>query len=231
MKKIVLSVILLIFSVSLLVFSIFAWFTNRTTLSNLIITTGNVEVSALLYKWDDFDYDGILDIDQYGEEIFTEVDTSQSYLVAGLNPGDTVTFTLYAENIGNIDGTLSILFGSFGGDLQGVIVYDAIKLDFVNESIQDIIYDGDTLTAANILSGTGEKTLVSEELLQTEQACYFTFTLKFATLAELQSIDSEFLLYDNLNEYMSVPESTPEITANIKHFTMTITVQLMQYAG
>jgi len=206
MKKIIFSLISLLFSVSLLIISIFGWFTFKASKDNLIITTGNMEVSVILYKGQDFDKDGLLDVDENGNEIFNQVDTTQDNLIEGLSPNDYVTLKLQVDNIGDYDGLTTIICGSFQGQLQNVLYVD----------------NGQGLTAeSQILTGE-DKTIFSDNLVLKQGSQDFIIKIKFATLSELQSLpDSPFLLNDNLNSYKSV-------SGSIKAFTMVITVQTVQ---
>jgi hypothetical protein len=209
MKKVILSIISLLFSVSLLVYAVFAWFTFRTEKGSFIITTGNVKVSATLYKGQDFDFDGFVDVDETGTDIYTLVDTEQSSLLSDINPGDIVTFKLHIVNEGSLDGQLTVKFSDFEGDLAPVMIYDDGDL-----SEGDRLYGNE----AEVIATSGTVIAAGE----TGNTYDFIFRLKFATLEELKSITAwGFAGYDNLNAFESSTEET-------KNFGMLITVVLMQ---
>lgn len=214
MKKLMFSIISLAVSFVLLIYSVYAWFSYRTTIDNIIITTGNMEITAELYKGQDFDLDGILDVDENNNEIFVLVNNTEGFLLENLNPNEIVTFKIHAENAGSLKGQLSIYFENFSGSLQDVLIID----------------NGTTpVGESQRLTGTRKTALANQVIdkpgIDLIPVPYdFIFKLRFATLTELLALDnSPFTGYENLNAYQSTSEE------DIKTFKMDIIAEFVNY--
>ena len=178
MKKLIMPIIALCIAVCCLVISVYAWFTGNINISNIIITTGNVDVSAELYKGTDFDLDGNLDSDELGNDIYEAV---TELTVTNLCPNDTVSYRLIITNIGDYNGLLSVYFTNYDGDLQYVLVNSSA----VRYTSSDI----------NVLT---------DYSLAINQIYNLDFTLRFATLSELKILSpSEFDTVTDLNYYQN----------------------------
>jgi hypothetical protein len=197
-KKIVASAIYLVLSLLMLAYSVYAWFTNRVAVTNIIIKTGNIDVEAELYIGQDYDYDGVVDIDENGDEIYLPLNNYKTQgeplqLVSGLNPGDIVSFKLWIKNVGTIDGMLGVYFGGFDGGLK-----DVMTLYSVNGT-----KTGDN---GGYIGGFSERELIysAPEKLRPEQESEVYFQLKFASLDELKALNPDtFSQYSHLNDYKS----------------------------
>ena len=83
MKKLIMPVICLALCLMLLVTAAYAWFTNRMALNNFIIITGNIDLEVEKFcRLSDFDYDGITDVDEDGDDIYIDIDYSAGSLLS-----------------------------------------------------------------------------------------------------------------------------------------------------
>ncbi len=85
--------ICLTFSVS------YALYTFVKTLPELDGNVGHLEFSSELYKGQDFDFDGIIDIDESGEEIYNPLATGIT--LTNIYPSQVLTYRLNIQNTGS----------------------------------------------------------------------------------------------------------------------------------
>lgn len=178
MKKIIISVIMLILSLVSLIAAVYAWFTENININNIIITTGNVDVAAELYRGKDFDKDGVLDTDINGQDI---IEPAVEFNLTDLCPGDIALYRLKVTNTGDYNGLLTVVFSGYEGGLQYVLV-----------------------SAANQRYTAGSITAVSDIQLVKNSSADIDIILRFATLDELRQLSpSEFENTADLNAYQN----------------------------
>lgn len=72
MKRVVIrNLISLVCILLLLTTTVYAWWITSDSIPDVIITTAKMESEIALYKGVDFNYDGILDVDSSGEDIYS----------------------------------------------------------------------------------------------------------------------------------------------------------------
>lgn len=228
MKKIIASAIYLALSLIMLAYSAYAWFTNRVAVTNIIISTGNIEVSATLKAGRDYDFDGIVDINQDGSDSYFEIGGEEFIeIFSDLQPGDIVSFKLEITNEGSIDGILNIFLRGFFtedsytyGDLKDVFMLYSVNGDTSFGKYLGNIEDNSALEPVYTLPGV----LKSK---QNENRAEVFFALKFLTLDELKTLNPDvFSEKQNLEDYKSTEGDGKKFLMNIMVELRTVTQEI-----
>jgi hypothetical protein len=117
-----------------------AWFSEAMKIRDMIINTGTVEAEFSLYKYVDFNCDGMIDVDfSTGQPLYAEVD---EIVIQNFVPGDTHTYRVEISNnsVGRAGyDTIDIVLGDrnlpeFSG---GVIRIGRRYLNSANQLVDD----------------------------------------------------------------------------------------------
>ncbi|MFA5449026.1 MAG: hypothetical protein WC292_01110 [Clostridia bacterium] len=219
-RKLIISILLLVFSTVSLVAVVWGWFTEGSTFRDFIITTGNVESEVTLYYLEDFDNDGSLDI--VNDAVVAREITQLN--IENIKPGDVYQYRLDIKNSGTLAGDLLVYF-----DFEDIEVGEKHYSQVL--TIESRVYDED----GNIIDSTGvaqmgmEKGVSFATVENIPPARNFNpqpslqvsvfFTIKFEMLDYLKIASPDmFGSLENLNDYK-----------NLDLETLSITVQLTQH--
>ena len=100
-RKIVFQIIMVVFIGLILISTVFAWFVTGSKSHNVIFTTGNLEVEAILYQANDSDFDGIFDESDYEEK-------TSDILIENAMSNQIYSFKLVIRNHSTIKGNLTV---------------------------------------------------------------------------------------------------------------------------
>lgn len=158
----------------------FAWWslTNQTRTDPFINTVGNLEID---YTFKQFN-EGVI-----GEAIVTTAEVD----FANAIPGDTYSYVIVVENIGNIDGLSSIYMYNVRSlsydDIEGWIALDAVNPTRIQNSFN---YE---VLAIRYLDNTDDTTLeaIFATLSSTNNKTYFTQAVDRYFLMENETLTSE----------------------------------------
>lgn len=200
-KRLIFHSILLFSLLTLLIAASFAWFISfNNQIENILVTTGNIQMSAKLYQMSDFNLDGILDVDENGNNIATEI---SSINISNMNPGEQYTYRLDVTNAGNIDGSLSLTLSDFSGSLSDVLYIDVINPSGVQKKF--------------LYNFTQNLLIFDKFSLIINETDNILFKIKFATVSELNNNSIPFNnSLEGLNYYKSKQ-------LNISKLTLTLT--------
>ncbi|NLL69317.1 MAG: hypothetical protein GX232_03825 [Acholeplasmataceae bacterium] len=142
-KKLGVLIVGIVLSAVTLMTSIFAWFANTRVDHPIIFTTGNIDVTATLYKADNVN-------------ISEPVPNSSYQLVTGpvvidnLVSGDVYRFKLVVKNTGNIPGNLTITLMN----LPNITIKDTIRLKYSDLNGTTYTHTQETFPINNFIIGT-----------------------------------------------------------------------------
>lgn len=199
-KRMIYQLALLIALFILLITASFAWFTSlNNSIDNIVITTGNIQMSTALYQINDFNLDGVADEDDNGNVIKTPI---SSITISNINPSEEFTYRLDVTNTGNIDGKLSLLLSAFSGQLTDVLFVEVIE----PSGFDKVFLNGKTLDV-----------LICDNIsLLVTQTKSIIFKIRFATATELTD---NGISYNNtlegLNYYKTKQLNISKLTAKL----------------
>ena len=127
------------------------------------ISTGTLDSEMTIYKARDFNRDGILDTDEYGEEIYDILLNSE---VTDFAAEEVFSFKVTVTNLGTIDGKLTVFFY-----IQEAIAQTLTYIIKVEEPYIEIQMQPGQLN-----------TIVNDMFLAGGQSCNLFFLIKIASI-------------------------------------------------
>ena len=148
-SKLIYSFLMVFTALTLSVVVIFAWFIITEKTEPIIISTGTLRSSCSLYYWDDDNYDGILEEDEYIEILEAGIIFNNAI------PGQVYHYKLVVENIGTIDGLLTISIGDILATNNDM--YNGFAVSFIEPEENSITFEeGDIVLFSDYFLEKGE---------------------------------------------------------------------------
>ena len=208
--------------VALLVTTVYAWWMEYDSVTNVNIVTAKMESEIVLYKGIDFNYDGLLDLDSEGDEMFTtkltsdcfdfrNVDVNGNVTAHNVIPTEIHTWKIVVTNKGNAVGLVNMKLVVQDEELKNVFKYFALTVDGERYYLNDVFNKG----IVNIYSGKDEirpnesrEFIIQFELLDYSELEGLEYTN--ISLEEYQEIQGKSLLISNekQNKFLDVILST-----------------------
>ena len=157
-RKLVYSLFMVIITLSILVFVVFAWFLVAEKTDPIIVSTGSLRTACALYYGVDSDFDGELDDGSYFE--ITEAGIEFTDVI----PGQIYTYKMVIENLGSVDGFLTITINDIIATHADM--YHGFTVSFLDPEAKEM----------NLVNG--DLTLFSDFVLATSTTYEFKFLIK-----------------------------------------------------
>lgn len=168
MKKILVkNLFSLLLVVCLLTSTVYAWWIKSDSISDIKVVTAKMESEIALYKGIDFNYDGLLDLDANGNELFTDKLESNNFDFRNITkdgsvtnhsiiPTEIHTWKVVVTNKGNAVGLVSMKLVVEDESLKDIFKYFVLIVEdkqyFLNEVFENnvvTIYESDTQIKPN----------------------------------------------------------------------------------
>ncbi|HHU42976.1 MAG: hypothetical protein QM214_02645 [Bacillota bacterium] len=195
-KRLVYSIILFLFSLSVAVTAVAAWFTpSAQYIDNIIITAGTVDAQARLFMIEDFNKDGVPDLVD-SKPVYTLINSID---IDNMIPQNVYSYKLDVKNTGKAMANLTVYFEDIEEGLRDVLTYRSVVKNSEGETIaggmDKRIFSGqDIFAQVNGIEGEAEEYQVS-----------VYFYIEFETLENLKILNPEvFGDKENLDEYQNL---------------------------
>lgn len=199
-KRLLFSILILLFSVSVLVTAVFAWFSSGALYGGFVLTAGEIECEATIYYYRDFNHDGIPDnVD--GNYIIDEISAPN---ITDMKAGDVYQYRIDIKNTGNLAGNLDVYFENIPEEIKAVLTVTSYVKDSDENLIPGAGTDGEKLSLYEDNTFATVSGLAPYDILENPPQAQISvyFSVRFETLDYLKtSLPEVFESKEDLNDY------------------------------